>query len=317
MDRVIKMADLRQAVVDAYEKFKSLDQGNIDPRVTPQNDDAFAISVALPDGTVINKGDATMTFPMGEISRISPMSLRLEQKAAAKAACGCKGGDDKCKEEKTCGCKPKMGCDAMDLPFCPQGVKLISKLQPQGDPDSKWNFIENRFIGLIGSAPQLDDKLYEQLKKQAADADVAKKLADADIKLEDDAAQSIDLYLRAMSMTVNAQQLAEMGATIAADGVNPFTRQIVFDGVFSQQLVARLALKSHRLRRFIMKTGLPAIAGFGGGIVGVMPGVMAIAAYSPRLCGNGASVKAAKAIKYIMETLQLSVFASAKVVIEQ
>ncbi len=310
-NRVIKLSELRDAINAAYEEYKSLDAGSVDSRVKNADPESFAISAALTDGTVINKGDARIMFPIGQISRVPVTSLLIEQKAARKAAAG------ECPE---CHCKDKTAeckCAKPAIPFGARGIKSISKLQPQGDPDSKWNFIVNRLIALIGSEPTLDLKLYEELRKEAADNDFVGKITDCGYPLKDDAAQSVDLYLRGLSMFVNTQQLAEMGATIAADGVNPFTRQTVYDGVLSQRLVARLALKSHKLRRFIMKTGLPAAAGFGGGVVGVLPGVLSIAAYSPLLCDNGVSIRASRAIAYIMKQLDLSVFASERVTIVQ
>lgn len=312
MERVIKLSELRDAINEAYDEFKNCNEGVVDTRVNDADTNDFAISVALTDGTVINKGNTNDVFPMGQISRVPVTSLRVEQHAARKAAMEA-SGEAKC----CCGCKgDKPKVEKPDVHGA-RGIKAISKLEPKGDPDSKWNFIENRLTALIGSTPKLDDKLYRRLIDQAKADNVVGKLVDAQYPLEDNPAESVDLYLRGMSMMVNTQQLAEMGATIAADGVNPFTRQIVYDGVLSQKLVARLALKSHKLRRFIMKTGLPASAGFGGGIVGILPGVFSIAAYSPRLNDRGVSTRAAKAIKYIMKKLNLSVFSSAKVTIEK
>lgn len=311
-NRIIRLSELRDAVNEAYEEYKSIDSGSVDRRVKDADPDNFAISVALTDGTVFNKGDAQVQFPMGQISRIPVTSLLIEQKAAMKSD----GGGGECPE---CHCKDTSKdytAEKPDIPFGSRGIKAISKLQPHGDPDSKWNFIVNRLIDLTGSEPKLDVRLYEQLKKEAKDKNFAGKIEDCRFPLKDDAKQSVDLYLRGLSMNVSTQQLAEMGATIAADGVNPFTRQTVYDGVLSQHLVAKLALKSHKLRRFIMKTGLPAAAGFGGGVVGVLPGVMAIAAYSPRLCDNGVSIRASRAIAFVMNKLGLSVFSSTQAIIQ-
>ena len=61
---------------------------------------------------------------------------------------------------------------------------------------------------------------------------------------------------------------------------------------------------------WLVSTGLPAKSSFGGAVMGVYPGVMAIAAYSPALNAGGVSVKAARAIRYIMQKLDLSVFSS-------
>ena len=56
------------------------------------------------------------------------------------------------------------------------------------------------------------------------------------------------------------------------------------------------------------EAGLPAKTGVGGGIVAVVPGRMAIAAFSPRLNEAGNSVRALSAIQHISDTLELSLF---------
>ena len=50
--------------------------------------------------------------------------------------------------------------------------------------------------------------------------------------------------------------------------------------------------------------------------MGVYPGVMAIAAYSPVVNDDGVSVKAFKAVHHIMKHLDLNVFDSAKIIID-
>ena len=58
--------------------------------------------------------------------------------------------------------------------------------------------------------------------------------------------------------------------------------------------------------------GLPAKTGVGGGIVAVVPGQMAIAAFSPRVNEAGNSIRAMLAIQHISEELNLSLFKSGK-----
>ena len=57
-----------------------------------------------------------------------------------------------------------------------------------------------------------------------------------------------------------------------------------------------------------MRAGLPSKTGVGGGIVSVVPGEMAIAAFSPRLNEAGNSVRAQKAIHYIAGQLGIGIF---------
>ena len=119
-------------------------------------------------------------------------------------------------------------------------------------------------------------------------------------------------------MTASTEQLAMMGATIAADGVNPSTKQICYDGANSERIVAMMAAKGpHKMTLpWNMMAGLPAKSSFGGAVLGIYPGVMAIAAYSPALNPKRVSIKAAHAIMSIMQELQLSVFQSAKVKVD-
>lgn len=306
MDRKISLSDFRDAMYAAYDQFKNLDEGNKDERLANVESDKFGITLALADGTVINKGDTDFASVMGGLVKIPLMSLLLEQ-----------AGDVTSLIKKSGNCpmaakaaKPKAVKGA-------KGIRAMSALEPIGDSDSKWNFLENRMISLMGSAPQLDTALYESLKSSVND-DV-NALADADFYLYDDAAESIDLYRRAQSMMATTEQLAVMGATIAADGVNPLTRKVVFDGKYSQNIIGMMAARGPRKMAlpWDLAAGVPALSSFGGAVLAIYPGVFAIAAYSPLLTAEKVSVRAFKAIITILRKLDISAFASARLTIDK
>lgn len=73
----------------------------------------------------------------------------------------------------------------------------------------------------------------------------------------------------------------------------------------------------HSNTPWLVASGLPASNSFGGAVLGILPGVMAIAAYSPEVNENGISVKGAKAIIEIMNKLNISVFGSADIEIDK
>jgi glutaminase len=56
------------------------------------------------------------------------------------------------------------------------------------------------------------------------------------------------------------------------------------------------------------QAGLPSKTGVGGGIVSVVPGQMAIVAFSPRLNEAGNSVRAQQAIRHIAGKLGVGIF---------
>lgn len=101
-----------------------------------------------------------------------------------------------------------------------------------------------------------------------------------------------------------------MGATIAFGGRNPVTRKQLFRAELTPKIVALMATVGfyEHTGDWLFTTGLPAKTGVGGGIVGVIPGVMGIAAFAPPLDASGNSVKAQLALKFIMDRLSINIF---------
>jgi glutaminase len=103
-----------------------------------------------------------------------------------------------------------------------------------------------------------------------------------------------------------------LGATIAADGVQPLSGNIVYNGTLSQHLVGLIAAKGvHKMNvPWLTAVGLPAKSSFGGAIVGIYPGVMAVAAISARLNKVGVSERGHRAIAALMQRLDINLFSS-------
>ncbi len=222
--------------------------------------------------------------------------------------------DELIKKSGQCPCH-KLPHKPAHLPVSAHTIRAFSAMEPTGDPESKWNLYENRMIDLMGTSPELNDTVYETIKKQVNEDGTVNRLAEDGYFLYDDATLAVDLAVKAEAMSASTAQLAMMGATIAADGVNPSTGKIVFDGEIAKYIVAMMAAKGpHKMNTpWLVSTGLPAKASFGGTILGIYPGVMAIAAYGAELNPARVSVRAARAIKHIMEKLDMSVFSSARV----
>jgi glutaminase len=101
-----------------------------------------------------------------------------------------------------------------------------------------------------------------------------------------------------------------MGATLANNGVNPFTKVRAVDDKFVPKILAVMMMAGlyDRSGHWAWQTGLPAKTGVGGGIIAVVPGKLAIAAFSPPLDKYGTSVRGALAIQYVSEKLGLNLF---------
>jgi glutaminase len=123
-----------------------------------------------------------------------------------------------------------------------------------------------------------------------------------------DPVQSTDLYTKQCSINVNAKDLANMAATLANGGINPVTKTKVVSSetvMYTLPVMVTAGLYDNSGIWFY-NCGLPAKSGVGGGLLAVCPGQFGIAVVSPPLDAAGNSVKAQKAIQYIVEQLKVN-----------
>lgn len=308
MDRKIKMADVKAAVNEAYEKYKTLEDGSVDPRVAGMNDGKYGISVRLVNGGKIDLGDTDAQFPMVGLSRI-PVAIQLltqmnVEDLVMKMGMG-----------KKCCCKRREAPDNKHENIHIHGVRAVSMVEPVGDYDGKMEILSNLMVDLMGTSPILDDNLYKTAQQNNIANNVINTMAAENIEIYDSADIAVDMYARLRSMLVNTAQLAEMGSTIAADGINPDTHQSVFDGSLSATVCSMIAVKGPKKmgKPWMIMTGTPAMSCYAGGFIAVIPGFGSIAAFSPKINDAHVPVKAAMAVKDIINRLQLNAFSSARV----
>lgn len=310
IERKITTADIEAAVRKVYEKYLNTEvDGTVDPRLKNVDATKFGIVAMLTDGTTIAVGDTETASPLGGIAKIPLLTqLRIQREGAADKKSRCVFAREKGPTEE----KPH------DMPVSVTGIRMMSAIEPTGDPEGKWDIVSNLVIDMMGKSPVLNDDLYKSMTLTNEAANVENAMAANEYYLFDDAPLSIDLYTKLTAMEVTPMELAAMGATLAGMGRNPATGKIVFDAKIAPRVIAAMAVKGphHMSMPWLIKSGMPAKNSFGGAMVGVMPGVMAIAAYSPIVDDNGVSIKARKAIHHIMKYLGLNTFAGENIVIE-
>ena len=125
--------------------------------------------------------------------------------------------------------------------------------------------------------------------------------------------QSLELYFQQCSVLLNALDLAMMGATLANGGKNPVTGEQALSPEYVKDVLC--VMYTCGMYDFAggwsHEVGLPAKSGVGGGIVTVVPGMMGIGVFSPRLDAKGTSVRGLKVCQALSEKLNLHVFESA------
>lgn len=319
MDKTLSIAQIKEAVESAYQESLSIEGGananyipylaNIDPKL-------FGLSVTLPDGTTINAGDTDYRFGVESISKVFTAILVMKQYGAKTLL-------------------KKIGADATGLPFNSifaillendhpstplvnaGAISACSMVKPKGDCDGKWKAIIDNFTDLCSTPSQVVDELYRSESITNFNNRAIAWLLKNYNRIYDDVEMSLDLYTRQCSIGITTSQLSICAATIANRGLNPVTKKQVFDPDLAPKITSLISSVGfyQNTGDWLYTSGLPAKSGVGGGVLGVMPGVMGIAAFAPPLDSAGNSVKAQAAVKAVIQKLQLGVFNGDRVTI--
>ncbi|RXE70337.1 glutaminase [Muribaculaceae bacterium Isolate-002 (NCI)] len=311
MNKTITKSQIEGAAREAYSHAAGLSGGaNADyiPFLANINPRLFGLSVMLPDGTSFNFGDTDYSFGIESISKVPTAILAMRQHTPA-------------------GVLNEIGADATGLPFNSifaillendhpstplvnaGAISACSMIDPKGDADAKWNAITQNITDLCGSAPVLIDELYKSESATNFNNRAITWLLKNYNRIYDDPDMSLDLYTRQCSLGITSSQLAVMAATIASGGVNPLTGKQAFEPAIAPKittLIATVGFYQHS-GDWLYTSGIPAKSGVGGGVLGVLPGVLGIAAFAPPLDSAGNSVKAQAAVREFMQILGLGI----------
>lgn len=321
MIQKIDKQTVRAAVEAAYDRCKEEQGGkNADyiPYLAGVPSTFFGIAACLPDGDVVAVGDTDYVFGIESVSKVPTAILAMNQYGAKEIL-------------------DRIGADATGLPFNSIMALLLEKehpstplvnagaisacsmIRPTGDADGKWRAIVSFVADLTGSEVEVIDELYRSETATNFNNKSIAWLLKNYARIYDDPELSLDLYTRQCSLGVTARQLAVMAATIASGGVNPLTRKEVFKPGLAPKITSMMATVGfyEHTGDWLFTTGLPAKTGVGGGIMGVVPGVMGLAAFAPPLDEAGNSVKAQRALAYIAGRLNLGVFGTTRCVMAE
>jgi len=268
----------------------------------------FGLAVVTADGQVFKTGDADFQFAIESISKVFTLALVIDQ-IGPKAL------------------QEKVGADPTGLPFnsvmalelhegkplsplVNAGAIATASLVPGKDADECWAAIldcQSRFAGRK-IALSNDVNTSEQTTNFHNRA-IAWLLYSAGTCYSDPM-RTVDVYTRQCSTLVTAADLATMGATLANGGVNPVTKERVIGADRTAPILAEMTMEGLYTASgdWAFTVGLPGKSGVGGGILAVVPGELAIAAFSPPLDPAGNSVRAMAAVAATAKALGRNVY---------
>jgi len=302
--------DFQRVVDAAYVKYKDLKDGkNADyiPILTETPSDLFGVVIVTKDGKVYSAGDVDYKFSIQSVSKPFTAALVMSQQSPEVL-------------------REKIGVEPTGMAFNSKlalaiyensvnplvnagAIAAVSLVQATSEQD-RWNKVQQNLSDFAGSPLTVLEKVYDSEYSTAwGNRGIANLLYNWG-RLYSDPEEALRVYTRQCSVGVSARDLGMMGATLANGGVNPLTRKQVMPAKDVPELLAVMATAGFydESGDWMYTAGLPAKTGVGGGIVAVVPGRFAIAAFSPRLNEAGNSVRSLKAIRDIAGELGVGVF---------
>ncbi len=295
-------AEFQRVVDEAHAAFKDVKEGanaNYIPVLDTVPSELFGVAIATNDGKVFTAGDVDYYFSIQSVSKPFTAALIMAQQ-----------GPEAVKEN--------IGVEPTGLPFNSQvaiqlypersvnpmvnagAIAAVSLVQAENE-DERWRLVKENIERFAGQGLEVLDEVYQsEIDTAWSNRAIAWNLFNYG-RLYAPPEESLRVYTKQCSLGINTRALAVMGATLSNGGVNPLTGHKLMPAEHVPELLAIMATAGFydESGEWMFNAGLPSKTGVGGGIVSVVPGKYAIAAFSPRLNEAGNSVRALRAIRHI------------------
>jgi glutaminase len=313
-------AELSRALSDQFgevERNESGHQATYIPPLADVNPDQFAMAVVSVDGQLLELGDSDTDFSV---------------QSACKPFNYCFASNDLGEEtvHRHIGMEPSgqafnarvlMG-DGTGRPHNPMinagAIMACALIRPDQPIHKRLDHVRDMWAKMTGGSRPRFDAFMAQEEGRTGDnnralgymmkaAGVLPKGEDAtDHELRD----GLELYFSICALAMNARELATAAATLANNGVCPITRERVFDERTVRNCLTLMQSCGmyDASGEFSFHIGLPAKSGVGGAVFLVVPRLMGICVWSPRLDEIGNSVRGVDMAKRLAKAYRLHVF---------
>lgn len=303
---------LQSAVNAGYSAAKNASGGaNADyiPFLAKVPSDLLGVAIVTADGEIFKSGDADYQFAIESISKVFTLALVME-------AIGAKAVKEKLGSSPTG--LPFNSVEALELhegkplsPLVNAGAIAAASLVPGDDAEACWANILNMQSQFAGRDIQLSDEVNKSEQDTNFHNRAIAWLLYSAGSCYSDPMRAVDVYTRQCSTLINCTDLATMGAVLAGGGINPITKKRVIKEEHVAPLLAEMMMEGLYTSSgdWAYTVGLPGKSGVGGGLLAVVPGKFAIAAFSPPLDEAGNSVRGQVAVAEAAQRLNVNIFA--------
>lgn len=305
---------LDQVIKEIYHEVLLNEIGDVAsyiPQLGKVNPDLFGISICTVKGDRFDIGDTGIDFCIQSCSK--PLTYCMAQDIY---------GIDKVHQHV--GHEPSgrafnaFALDDSNLPHNPLinagAIMICSMLNPDDEPADRFDLIKKYLWDMCGSSGRLgfDNSVYLSEKRHSARNRALAHYMDENNAFPErtNLEETIEFYFQICSILTNTNTFSEIAATLANFGVNPLTN----NRVFSKEIIRNCLSLMFSCGmydysgKFSFEIGIPAKSGVSGCVYAVIPNVMGICVWSPRLDKIGNSVRGVEVCRKISEYFNFHIF---------
>ena len=273
------------------------------PQLARVDADKFGFSVCTVDGQSFNYGDAKELFCLQ--SSCKPINYCIVHDAL---------GEEKVHQH--IGREPsgrsfnEMALNKDGLPHNPLinsgAIMSCALLKPELDMSDRFDHVLKTWEDLSGGIkPSFNNSVYLSERKTAdRNFALAYFMSESDAFPENtNLVETLEFYFQCCSIEVKASAMANAASTLANGGMQPQTGQQIFDPNTVKNCLSLMnSCGMYDFSgEFSFTIGFPAKSGVSGALLIVIPNVMGIAIWSPRLDKHGNSVRGVEFCKKLTE----------------
>ena len=300
---------IKEIITEIYEEVitnKSGEVADYIPQLSQVNPDLFGISVCTIDGYKFDIGDTKEEFCLQSCSK--PLSYCI-----ARELNGLDG------VHKHVGYEPSGGkFNAFILnkdgkphnPLINAGsIMVCSLIEPDEEPSHKFDIIHKYYKRASANSHIGFDTAVFLSEKHHADRNISlayymrENGAFNDKMVPSKINETLELYFQACSITINTDTGAILSSTLANNGICPISQERIFETDVVRDCLSLMYMCGmyDYSGQFAFEIGLPAKSGVSGCIMLIVPNVMGVCIWSPRLDDNGNSVRGVEVCKKLNE----------------
>ncbi|UTO20471.1 glutaminase [Acinetobacter sp. Z1] len=283
------LPDYLAHVIEACDIDNSGHLADYIPELANANPNRLALAMSTVDGEIYSVGDDDIEFTIQSMSKPFTYAYVLQQLGidAVLDKVGVEPSGEAFNEIS-------LGNDRRPKnPMINSGAITTHSLIPIKDDLESAEILRQFMSALAGRELRFDDAVYEsEVKTAYRNLSIGYMLRTVGI-LETDPVDIVNGYIRQCSILVTVKDLVRMGSVLANGGVDPKTgKRLLNRSVVRQVLSVMMSCGMYDAAGDWLSTvGIPAKSGVAGGILGVLPGQVSIAAFSPKLDEHGNSVR--------------------------